>query len=118
MDVAQKGGAGVDIRTLSLDPNARPLSVTLAGRLTCVCPVNERRDHATIQVVYRPVGAAVELESFARYLSHWSETQASHELVTQEIADDIKQATEAEDVTVRTTWEPVEGIACVVVAHR
>ena len=106
------------LQTLTIDPNGRPLAVSIAGRLTCICPVNERRDYATVEVSYCPTGRVVELGSFARYLGGWSETQGSHELVTDEIAGDLYAATEADDITVRTTWEPVEGIACVVVARR
>lgn len=104
------------LRTLSLDPSARPIVVSITGRLTCICPVNERRDYATVEVSYVPTAAVVELEAFARYLAGWAETQASHELVTQDIAEDVYRATQAEDITVRTRWDAVEGVECVVVA--
>lgn len=106
------------LQTMPLDPNGRPISVQLAGRMTCVCPVNERRDYATVEVSYTPTGRVVELGSFAHYLGQWSETQASHELVTSEIAADLYDACEADDITVRTRWDAVEGVECVVVAHR
>lgn len=106
------------LRTLSVDPNARPITVQLAGRLTCICPVNERRDYATVEVSYTPVAAVVELESFARYLAARANRSVSHELVTQEIADDVYQTTQADDITVRTRWDAVEGVECVVVASR
>lgn len=106
------------LRTLSHDPNGRPIVVSITGRLTCICPVNERRDYAAVEVSYVPVAAVVELESFARYLSGWSETQASHELVTQDIAEDVYRATQADDITVRTRWDAVEGIECTVTSHR
>jgi len=106
------------LRTLTIDPNQRPITVSIAGRLTCLCPVNERRDYATVEVTYHPTHSVVELESFAQYLGGWSETQAAHDLVAQEIAQDVYDATEADDVTVRTRWEAVEGIECVVVASR
>ena len=106
------------LRTLSIDPNAKPITVAIEGRLTCRCPVNGRRDHARIEVVYTPVAAVIELESFAAYLDTFTARQASHELVTVEIGSDIAEATEADDITVRTHWDPVEGIGCTVVAHR
>lgn len=106
------------LRTLDIDPNGRSFSVSLAGRLTCICPVNERRDYATVEVSYVPVARVVELESFARYLSHWSETQGLHEVVTTEIAEEVQRATEADDITVRTRWDAIEGVECVVTTHR
>lgn len=106
------------LQTLAFNASSRPLVVSITGRLTCICPVNERRDYAAVEVSYVPVGSVVELESFARYLSGWAETQASHELVTQDIAEDVYRATEADDITVRTRWDAVEGIECTVTSHR
>ncbi|HXJ30392.1 MAG TPA: GTP cyclohydrolase I [Gemmatimonadales bacterium] len=106
------------LRTLSLDPSEKPISISLAGRLTCRCPINGRMDYATVEVAYIPTGAVMELEAFARYLDGFSSRTVFHETVTQEIAEEVYQATEADDITVRTRWDAVEGIACTVVAHR
>lgn len=105
------------LATLSIDPAER-ISVTIAGRLTCRCPVNQRRDYATVEVAYTPNGAVVELESFGAYLGSFANRDAAHEMVTVEIGHEIHEATGADDITVRTVWEPVEGVACVVTATR
>ena len=105
------------MKTLTIDPNER-LSINLAGRLTCLCPVNGRRDYATVQVSYVPVEAVVELESFGAFLGSFGERTVSHEDVTVEIAEKVQEITQADDVTVRTTWDAIEGVECVVVAHR
>lgn len=104
------------LRTLSIDPTNR-LSINIGGRLTCLCPVNGRRDYATVEVSYHPTGAVVELGSLAAYLSTFATATISHEEVTEAIRDELQEITVADDITVRTTWEPVEGVACVVVAH-
>lgn len=105
------------LRALTINP-ANRLSISLAARLTCLCPVNTRRDYATVEVSYCPsVGAVIELESFAAYLSTFSERAVSHEDVAAEILSDLQELTQADDLTVRTRWEAVEGVECVVVAH-
>jgi NADPH-dependent 7-cyano-7-deazaguanine reductase QueF len=105
------------IRTLSIDPTNRT-SIQLAGRLTCLCPVNGKRDYATVEVSYHPTASVVELESFAAYLASFANEQIGHEAVTEAIRDEIAEETLPDDLTVRTRWEPVEGVECVVVASQ
>lgn len=100
-------------RTLAVNPNSR-LSVGLTARLTCLCPVNARRDYATVEVAYIPTGAVVELESFAAWLGSYAATAISHEEITQAIHDEISETTQTDDLTVRTQWDAIEGVGCVV----
>lgn len=88
--------------------------VTIAGQLTCLCPVGTRRDHAEVSVAYYPTSTVIELASFARYLETFVDQAASHEAVTVEIADAIREVTNAEEIVVTTTWSAVEGINCTV----
>lgn len=104
------------LRSLTITPTNR-LTLQLAGRLTCLCPVNGRRDYATVEVSYCPTAAVVELESFAAYLATFATETISHEEVTAAIRDEIAEETVPDDLTVRTRWDAVEGIECVVVAH-
>ena len=100
------------LRTLTVDP-ANKLFITIAGRLTCLCPVNGKRDSATVEVSYQPAaGAVVELAAFAAYLAGFESRTVSHEDATAEIADEIRWSIMSDDLTVRTVWEPVEGIEC------
>ena len=101
------------LRTLTLDPKYR-LSVNLTARLTCLCPVNGRRDYATVEIAYVPTGAVVELESLQRWLDSYAMETISHEEITQAIRDEIAEETMADDLTVRTRWDAVEGVECVV----
>lgn len=106
------------LKTLTVNPNGKPMSVQLAARLTCLCPVNGKRDYATVEANYVPVAAVVELESFRAQLDAYATERIGHEDVTEAIADAIYDAAMPDDLTVRTRWEPVEGVECVVVAHR
>lgn len=108
---------GMALRTLTVNPNTR-ISTTIAGKLTCLCPVNGRRDYATVEVSYVPTGSVVELESFAAWLSSYAMETISHEQITEAIADEINEVALPDNLTVRTTWDAVEGVECVVVAHR
>lgn len=103
------------VRTLTVDPDAR-LSVGLAARLTCLCPVNGRRDYASVEVSYVPTGRVVELESFASYLASFAAETMSHEEATEMVRREVYDAVEPDDLTVRTRWDAVEGVACTVSA--
>lgn len=94
------------------------LTITLRGRLTCICPVNGRTDTAVVEVVYQPFLSLIELESFAAYLSTFAEQKIGHEDATREIIAMLKEEAEPNSLTVTTTWEPVEGIDCTVTATR
>lgn len=103
------------LRTLTVDPNYR-IAVSIAGRLTCLCPVNRRRDYADVEVSYVPTARVIELESFAAYLATYAGETASHEDVTARIRAAIDDAIEPDDLTVRTSWQAIEGVACTVSA--
>lgn len=102
------------LRTLEIDPDGGAIAVTMAGRLTCRCPVNGRRDYAEIEVTYRPTGVVIELESFAAYLATWAAITIAHEVATRVIRDEIAETLGTPDVVVVTRWDAVEGISCVV----
>lgn len=101
------------IRTLSIEPSDR-LSITLTGHLTCRCPVNGKRDEATVTVAYTPVEMVLELAALAEYLDGFRVREITHEAATAIIADEIRWSVMSDDVTVTTVWAPVEGIDCVV----
>lgn len=101
------------MRTLEIAPRAH-LSISLRGRLTCLCPVNGRRDYAAVEVAYCPTGGVLELESFAAYLATYGGRTVSHEDATAEIRAEIAALLKPGDLTVTTTWDAVEGVECVV----
>jgi NADPH-dependent 7-cyano-7-deazaguanine reductase QueF len=107
------------IRRLLNDTDCRGLTVTLRGRLACRCPVNDRQDSATVEITYEPTASLIELESFADYLATFADRHITHEMVTAEILNVLNEETGAgcNGFTVVTTWEPVEGVECVVTAR-
>lgn len=104
------------LRSLENTAPSCGLRITLAGRLTCRCPVNGRRDYARVEVAYAPTAALLELEAFGRYLASFAERALSHEETTAEIRAAIAEEVAPDDLTVTTIWEPVEGVECVVAA--
>ena len=105
------------LRTRTINPNHR-ISTRIAAKLTCVCPVNGRRDFATVEVIYTPAGSVVELESFATWLSSYATEVVGHEEITEAIADEIDDVAMPDALTVRTTWNAVEGVECIVSTRR
>lgn len=105
------------LNTITMDPPAI-MSVTLRARLTCLCPVNDRRDYATVEVTYTPEGWLIELESFAAFLGSFSDRTVTHERVTVDIAAAVREATRCDEALVKTEWLPVEGVECIVTAKQ
>lgn len=101
------------LRTLSIEPGDR-LSISLTGRLACRCPVNGKRDEATVTVTYTPAEMVLELTALAAYLADFQDRSITHEAVTAIIADEIRWSVMSDDVTVTTDWAPVEGVGCVI----
>lgn len=90
-------------------------TVELEARLTCVCPVNARQDHATVRVRYQPSQKLIELGSFREYLDVFAKVELLHEDVTQIIKRDVEMRTGVAAL-ITTDWEPVEGVTCKVTA--
>ena len=105
-----------DTRSLAPEAPYRSLVVTLRGQLTCLCPVNDRQDSATVEVTYEPTSSLIELESFAAYLGTFSARHITHEATTAEILATLNAESGAgcNGLTVVTTWAPVEGVECTV----
>jgi NADPH-dependent 7-cyano-7-deazaguanine reductase QueF len=82
--------------------------------LSCWCPVNARRDFATVEVTYAPAATVVEIESFAAFLATQADQEMSHETATELIWRAVHDAIKPKSLTVATTWAPVEGVGCVV----
>src|SRR5689334_16713317 len=101
------------LRTLAIEPGDR-LSIQLTGRMTCRCPINGKCDEATVSVTYTPVERVLELAALSNYLAGSQDRSITHEAATAIIADEIRWSVMSDDVTVTTTWSPVEGIDCAV----
>lgn len=105
-----------DTRSISPEAPYKSLVVTLRGRLTCLCPLNDRQDFAIVEVTYEPTTSLIELESFAMYLGTFSDRHITHEAATAEILATLNEESGAgcNGLTVVTTWTPIEGVECTV----
>ena len=60
---------------------------------TCLCPITEQPDFATVIVDYIPDATCVELKSLKLYMWSYRDEGAFHEAVTNRILDDLVEAT-------------------------
>lgn len=85
---------------------------------TCLCPMTEQPDFATIVIDYVPDEKCVELKSLKLYLWSYRDEGAFHEAVTNKICDDIVAAIQPRSITVNGKFWVRGGITTtVVVTH-
>ena len=63
------------------------------AEFTALCPLTGQPDFATIKIDYVPDLKCIELKSFKLYMWTYREQGAFHELVTNQILDDLVAAT-------------------------
>ena len=83
-------------KDLQTFPNPRPgreyeINFT-CPEFTCVCPMTNQPDFATIKISYVPDDLCVELKSLKLYLWSFRNEGAFHEAVTNQILDDLVAA--------------------------
>jgi len=81
---------------------------------TCVCPMTDQPDFATVTITYVPDQSIVELKSLKLYLWSFRQEGVFHEDVTNRIADDLVAAIAPRRLSVRTDWLVRGGIHTVV----
>lgn len=90
------------------------IEIRMTGDLYCLCPVNGRQDHAFVEVVYTPSSALLELGSFRDHLATYATQEILHERATVGLFMELSGDVVPRSLSVRTTWDAVEGIPCVV----
>ena len=84
-------------RELELFPNPQPArDYTIRidiPEFTCLCPKTGQPDFATLTLEYIPDRQCVELKSLKLYVWSFRDEGAFHEAVTNEILDDLVNAT-------------------------
>jgi 7-cyano-7-deazaguanine reductase len=83
---------------------------------TCICPRTGQPDFATIRIRYVPDELCVELKSVKLYLWSYRNEGAFHEAVTNQILDDLVNATRPRRMTVEGDFTVRGGIHTVVTA--
>ena len=86
---------------------------------TCLCPKTGQPDFATIIIEYVPDQTCVELKALKLYMWTFRERGAFHEAVTNEILDDLVNATAPNFMRIRAEFNVRGGIYTTVIAeHR
>ena len=110
-------------RELELFPNPQPeRDYTIRIRIpefTCLCPKTGQPDFATLLLEYIPDQQCVELKSLKLYVWSFRNEGAFHEAVTNEILDDLVNATSPRFMRLSAIFNVRGGIDTSVIAeHR
>ena len=117
------GEREIDEGKLITFPNPRVgrrynISITLP-EFTCKCPFSGYPDFATIYVTYVPNEKVVELKAIKLYINSYRERYISHEESANQILDDIVEACDPLEVTVKADFTPRGNVHTVVeVSHK
>ena len=100
---------------------ARDVDYTIRMTLpefTCLCPKTGQPDFATFDLEYVPDELCVELKSLKLYIWSFRDRGAFHEAVTNEIADDLANATSPRFLRLTGKFNVRGGIYTTVVVER
>ena len=110
-------------RKLELFPNPQPerdytIRISIP-EFTCLCPKTGQPDFATLSLEYIPDRQCVELKSLKIYVWSFRNEGAFHEAVTNEILDDLVNATAPRFMRLTAIFNVRGGIGTTVIAeHR
>ena len=94
------------------------ISITLP-EFTCKCPFSGYPDFATIYVNYVPNEKVVELKAIKLYINSYRERYISHEESANQILDDIVEACDPLEITIKADFTPRGNVHTVVeVSHK
>jgi 7-cyano-7-deazaguanine reductase len=85
---------------------------------TCLCPKTGQPDFATFELEYVPDELCVELKALKLYLWSFRDRGAFHEAVTNQIADDLANATSPRFLRLTGKFNVRGGIYTTVVVER
>jgi len=108
-------------RELELFPNPQPerdytIRISIP-EFTCLCPKTGQPDFATLLLEYIPDRQCVELKSLKMYVWSFRNEGAFHEAVTNEILDDLVNATAPRFMRLTAIFNVRGGIGTTVVAE-
>ena len=89
------------------------------SEFTCLCPMTGQPDFATIKIDYVPDLKCVELKSYKLYIWTYRDQGAFHEVVTNQILDDLVSAIDPKFMRITGIFNVRGGVYTNVVAeHR
>ena len=110
-------------KELELFPNPQPerdytIRISIP-EFTCLCPMTGQPDFATLLLEYIPDRQCVELKSLKMYVWSFRNEGAFHEAITNEILDDLVNATVPRFMRLTAIFNVRGGIGTTVIAeHR
>lgn len=109
-----------NLDTFSNPKADRPYHVHIEiPEFTCLCPLTGQPDFATLVIDYLPHLKNLELKSLKLYMWSYRNENAFHEAVSNQILDDLVQATDPRYMKLTAKWYVRGGIYTTVVAeHR
>lgn len=109
-------------RTLETFPNPNPEhDYTIRMKIpefTCVCPKTGQPDFASFYLDYIPDEKCVELKSLKLYMWSFRDEGAFHEAITNQILNDLAEATEPRYMRLRGEFNVRGGIFTDVVVEK
>ncbi|AFY40454.1 NADPH-dependent 7-cyano-7-deazaguanine reductase [[Leptolyngbya] sp. PCC 7376] len=117
---AKYGEREIEEGQLVTFPNPRPgrrytVNISLP-EYTCKCPFSGYPDFATIYVSYVPDQKVVELKAIKLYINSYRDRYISHEEAVNQILDDLIQACDPLEITVKGDYKPRGNVHTVVEA--
>ena len=96
----------------------RPFEIVFeTEEFTCLCPLTGPPDFAHITIRYQPDQLCVESKSLKLYLWSFRDKGSFHEAVTNQILDDLVQATQPQWMRVEGDFLIRGGIRTVIIAE-
>ncbi len=110
-------------KTLETFANPRPerdFTIRIdVPEFTCLCPKTGQPDFATISIEYVPDQLCVELKSLKLYMWSFREQGAFHEAISNEILEDLVNATSPRFMRIKANFNVRGGVYThVTVEHR
>ena len=81
---------------------------------TCKCPFSGYPDFATLSIIYQPNKKVIELKAIKLYLNNFREKKISHEEVSNQIIDDLVEASAPKWVQLKADFNPRGNVHTVI----
>jgi 7-cyano-7-deazaguanine reductase len=85
---------------------------------TCLCPKTGQPDFATVHIEYVPAEQCIELKSLKLYMWSYRHEGAFHEVITNQILDDLVNACQPRFMRVTAEFYVRGGIYTTVIAEQ
>ena len=82
--------------------------------ITCKCTFSGQPDIATMRIKYQPNKKVIELKAIKLYLNSFRENKISHEAVTNNITDDLVEASDPKWMQLEADFNPRGNVKTVI----